>query len=339
MGSYVDKLISKELIQPPSFLKNSIQYEVTIGSVAYGVSENTSDVDLYGFCIPSKEIVYPHLKGVIFGFDQNYHKFVQFQAHHVKDKEERKVYDIVIYNIVKYFRLCANGNPNMIDSLFVPRRCITHISQLGDIVRENRHLFLSKKCWHTHKGYAFSQLAKMKSKQNLGVQLRRFEDEYGLNHTDTFGAVINIEDDDDKFKYHQLLKKLSESPGTRHQKIREIGYDVKFGYHVVRLLNQVEQILVEQDLDLERNREQLKAIRRGDLTCVEIESYFTQKERQLEKVYSESKLRHKPAEVEIKELLVNCLEQYFGTIDKMAKGNPSCYYLIRDIEEVLGKYC
>ena len=46
--------------------------------------------------------------------------------------------------------------------------------------------------------------------------------------------------------------------------VRRFGYDVKFGYHVVRLLNQVEQILTESDMDIEQNREQLKAIRRGD---------------------------------------------------------------------------
>ena len=44
------------------------------------------------------------------------------------------------------------------------------------------------------------------------------------------------------------------------------GYDTKFAYHVVRLIGEVEQILVEQDVDLQRDRELLKAIRRGEWT-------------------------------------------------------------------------
>ena len=184
MGSTIDKLISRELINPPNFLKNSIQYEAIIGSVAYGVSSDNSDVDLYGFCIPSKEIVFPHLNRVIFGFDNDFKRFDQFQQHHIVDKGSRKNYDITIYNIVKYFRLCADGNPNMIDSLFVPRRCVLHSTRIGEMVREKRHLFLSKKTFHTHKGYAYSQISKMQSKNNLGVRLRYLEDKYGSNLND-----------------------------------------------------------------------------------------------------------------------------------------------------------
>jgi hypothetical protein len=40
---------------------------------------------------------------------------------------------------------------------------------------------------------------------------------------------------------------------------------VKFAYHVIRLLGEAEQILLEGDIDLRRNSAQLKAIRRGDV--------------------------------------------------------------------------
>lgn len=41
MGSLIDNLIKKELIAPPPFLHNSVQFEVIMGSVAYGVSTDT----------------------------------------------------------------------------------------------------------------------------------------------------------------------------------------------------------------------------------------------------------------------------------------------------------
>ena len=66
--------------------------------------------------------------------------------------------------------------------------------------------------------------------------------------------------------------------GGRQKIIEEFGYDVKFAYHVVRLLNEVEQILVEEDLDLARNKEQLKAIRRGEWSQQAVEDYFTNKD-------------------------------------------------------------
>jgi uncharacterized protein len=339
--SKVDRLIKNELVlSPPHFLKNSVQYEAVIGSVAYGVSTDTSDVDLYGFCIPPKEIVFPHLNGVIFGFDTDYKKFNQYQQHHVKDKEARKDYDIVIYNIIKYFRLCADGNPNMIDSLFVPRRCVLHSTKIGEMVRESRHLFLSKKCWSTHKGYAYSQVSKMTNKNSLGVKIRKIEEMYNLPPNVTLEEIDDIiSDPTHKELYKKLLKELKDTPSKRHQAIREIGYDVKFGYHVVRLINQVEQILIEHDLDLERNREQLKSIRRGEWTQEQIQDFFTTKERTLEDVYIKSKLRQKPAIEEIKELLMNCLEEYFGRLDFLQKKiNSNCTWLIRDIEEVLAKY-
>jgi hypothetical protein len=44
------------------------QYLVHMGSDAYGVSSNSSDIDAYGFCIPPKSYIFPHLSGEIEGF-------------------------------------------------------------------------------------------------------------------------------------------------------------------------------------------------------------------------------------------------------------------------------
>jgi len=95
---------------------------------------------------------------------------------------------------------------------------------------------------------------------------------------------------------------------------------------------------MEHDLDLEKNREQLKSIRRGEWSVDQIRKYFDEKEKALEKAYLESTLQHKPAIPEIKALLLNCLEQYFGSLDKMIKTDKNCAILINDIQDVLRKY-
>jgi len=269
MSSSVQVLADKNLIQPPKWLPLNVHYETIMGSVAYGVSSDTSDMDVYGFCIPPKEIIFPHLAGEIQDFGRQKKRFEEFQQHRVVYGD--KTYDLLIYSIVKYFSLCMENNPNMIDSLFTPDSCVLHISSVGLMVREQRQLFLHKGAWHKFKGYAYSQIHKLKNKNPAGKRL-------------------------------ELVEKY--------------GYDTKFAYHTVRLLNEIEMILSEGTLDLQRNREQLKSIRRGDWSEQAVLDYFSQKELSLEGLYQSSKLRHGPDEEAIKALLLNCLEHHYGSLDK-----------------------
>lgn len=252
---------------PPSHVYKGLQFEVITGSVAYGVSDDTSDIDIYGFSIPPKETVFPHLAGEIIGFGRHKKRFEQWQQHHIELHE--KSYDFQIFNIVKYFSLAMENNPNILDSLFVPERCVLFATPIAEHVRENRKLFLHKGSWHKFKGYAYSQLHKLKNK----------------------------------------------SPnGKRALSVEKYGYDVKFAYHIVRLIAQVEQILTEGDMDITRDRERLKAIRRGEWKEERIYSFFYEKEKDLEKIYNTSKLRYSPDESAIKNLLLECLEQYYGSL-------------------------
>ena len=269
MSSKFDLLYSKNLINPPKYLKNNICYEVMMGSVAYGCSNDTSDMDIYGFGIPPKNIIFPHLDGNIVGFGRKPETFDQFQQHHIKlDKKE---YDLSIYNIVKYIQLCMENNPNMIDSLFVPRRCVLFSTNVGEILRENRKLFLHKGSWHKFKGYSFAQMHKLQNKKiNEFINMC---DKYEIGYHITEEQLENIEYIDmnnirlpiDEMRRIISLIREVDKDGTRTKRIDNIaryGYDPKFAYHVVRLLNEVEQILVERDLNLESNAEQLKSIRR-----------------------------------------------------------------------------
>jgi len=85
MGSITEYLTSRQLISPPSFLKNNIHFETIMGSNAYGVSSDSSDNDIYGFCIPPKHILFPHISGYITGFGKKPEKFEQYQQHSIID--------------------------------------------------------------------------------------------------------------------------------------------------------------------------------------------------------------------------------------------------------------
>lgn len=254
-------------IAPPPWLPDNLCFETMMGSVAYGVSSDTSDMDVYGICFPPKDTVFPHLAGEIPGFGNQLKRFESWQEHHVKALG--KEWDFQVFGIVKFFQLAMENNPNILDTLFTPRRCILSTTAVGEMIRENRKTFLHKGSWHKLKGYAYSQLHKIATKT---------------------------------------------ATGKRAAEVDEHGMDRKFAYHVVRLLLEAEMILAEHDLDLERHREQLKAIRRGEWTEPQLREWAQSKEKDLEALYASSTLPHKPREPEIKQLLLSCLEHHYGDL-------------------------
>lgn len=296
MASITYKLAQKGLARPPKWMPDNIHYETMMGSIAYGVSADTSDVDVYGFCLPPLADIFPHLRGEIPGFGRQVNRFEQYQEHHIKDETawagKGKEYDVTIYSIVKYFQLCMENNPNMVDSLYTPHDCVLHITKIGQMVRDNRDLFLHKGSWHKYRGYSYSQLSKMSGKTEAS---KRFE------------------------------------------MVQEYGYDLKFAYHVVRLVLEVEQILTEQTLDLRRNSDMLKAIRAGEWTEQQVRDWFAMKERDLDVVYHSSPLRYKPDEDVIKALLLNCLEEHYGSLSNAVIVNNTAS-LVSEIDAVLARY-
>lgn len=348
MSSIVKKLINNNIINKgsyPDFLKENIHYEVIMGSYAYGVnSEDFSDFDIYGFCIPPKDDIFPHLRGEILGFGTQQNRFKQWQQHHIKD--DKREYDFNIYSIIKYFDLCRGCNPNMIDSLFVPQRCILYTSSVGQLIRENRKVFLHKKAWHTFKGYAYQQSKKMQAKHTESVELWNFEESYELPHNMTLEELKSSELYNTTqgitpliVKWATLLEQYEKTDLTKRLiDTRKHGYSTKFAYHIVRLLNEVEQILEEGDLDLERSREQLKSIRRGEWSKEQILQYFSDKEKQLENTYQKSTIPYEPDENAIKELLLNCLEMHFGSLDKAIVKQNQFELLLKDLKGVLNRY-
>lgn len=272
--SVVSQLVDKGIAKPPRWLPTNVHYETIMGSVAYGVSADTSDMDVYGFAIPHKDDIFPHLRGEIPGFGRQKQNFEQYQEHHLFDKDAMgghgRNYDLCIYSIVKYFQLAMENNPNVVDSLFTPASCVLHCSEIGNMVREKRRLFLHKGCWPKFKGYSYSQLHKIETRKP--------------------------------------------SNEARAETVEKHGMDTKFAYHVVRLLLEVEQILTLGDIDLQRDREQLKAVRCGEWTLEQLKTWATQKEASLEQAYADSKLSWGPDEPTIKQLLLDCLEHHFGSL-------------------------
>jgi hypothetical protein len=129
--------------------------------------------------------------------------------------------------------------------------------------------------------------------------------------------------------------KNKQPEGKRMKIVEEFGFDVKFAYHTVRLLDEAEQILEHGTIDLQRNREHLKAIRRGDVSEDEIIKWASDKEANLEKLYHSSKLRNKPPEDEIKQLLLQCLEEHYGSLEKAIVNPDAAVVALKKIQEII----
>jgi predicted nucleotidyltransferase len=300
----VNQLVQQKLIRPQAWLPDNVHYLTIMGSIAYGVADTNdetaqSDFDVYGFCIPPKDIVFPHTAGAIWGFGK-YREgmpkshFGQYQNHHIHDPSARggkgRTYDLQIYNIVKYVQLCMECNPNMIDSLFTPETCVLHITGIGQILRDSRKKFLHQGICDKFKGYAYSQIHKMQTKEP--------------------------------------------EPGSKRAELREkFGMDTKFAYHTVRLLNEAEQLLLEGDLDIQRNREMLKSIRRGEWTMEQLLEYFEKKRIDLESARTRSSLPASADEASIRDVLLRCLEAHYGSLQGCVNVPGRAEELLRTIRE------
>lgn len=136
------------------------------------------------------------------------------------------------------------------------------------------------------------------------------------------------------YSYSQLHKIKTKNPKkSRLNFVEEFGYDTKYASHVIRLALEAEQILTEHTLDLERNSEILKSVRKGEWKLEDIESFFKQKEESLNKLYISSSLRHSPNIDEIKTVFLNCLEEKYGSIEKYLNFSAD-YSIIRKYEQI-----
>lgn len=289
------RLQSDGLISPPKWLADNTQYVCYTGSTAYGASADTSDLDCYGWAFPPKDVVFPHTAGHILGFGNDPPAFNCYQEHHIVDKKSGKEYDFQIYSVVHYFNLLLQNNPNMVDSLFVPDRCVLHATKVGQLVREKRKLFLHKGAFHKFKGYAYAQLKKVRAKSSSASDKRQ--------------ATIDAH-----------------------------GYDTKHAYHIVRLALECQEILETGDLHLDQNGAQYRAIRNGEWTLDRLEKWFEDKERHLENAYAESKLPHAAPEEEIKELLLNCLETHYGSLDKAVTRQTDIDKVLAEMRQVIERH-
>jgi len=128
---------------------------VVCGSHAYGTSHEGSDLDVRGAFVPP----WRDLVGL-------------------GDRETVEVApDTVLHSAKKLLRLCAAGNPNVLDWLFVPEECVWFMSdEFRRVVWSRRQTFLSRQLLPRFAGYARGHLQKLQRGKTRETGAKRAED-------------------------------------------------------------------------------------------------------------------------------------------------------------------
>jgi len=115
---------------------------------------------------------------------------------------------------------------------------------------------------------------------------------------------------------------------------------VNYIKYLIKTHDECEQILRYGDLDLQRNKEHLKAIRRGEVSEKDIRKWASDKEKQLEMLYNSDKcsIPYSPDENKIKNLLLACLEHHYGNLSNVVVVPSKFEIILKEIIETIRKY-
>jgi predicted nucleotidyltransferase len=237
------------------------------GSMAHGTYRPNSDpnsiddIDLMGFCMPPVDYYY----------GLNTHGI------HKGTKEIKEdVWDIVIYEFRKALRLLENGNPNLLAMLWLNDNLYLKMTPAGRVLLDNRHLFATRKVYHSFVGYAHGQLHRMTHLACKGFM----------------GA-------------------------KRKALVEKFGYDTKNASHLIRLLRQGIEFLIDGEMHVFRkDAKELLAIKDGEWALEKIKAEAERLFVSSEQAFIHSKLPAKPDHGKINRLCVDMVRARYPDFDE-----------------------
>jgi predicted nucleotidyltransferase len=240
---------------------NNLIYKIRTGSIMYGTNLPESDNDFLGIFIPDKEYVLgiKHCEQV--SLSEKISNTIRNQWGDM---------DYTVYSLTKFIPLAIANNPNILELFFAPTHCQLVTSPYASELLANKELFLSKKAYHTFKGYAYAQRKKLEVK---------------------IGNLTG-----------------------RTELVDKYGYDTKFASHLIRLLLECHQILVEKTITFPLPQNNLvRDIKLGKYSLEWILKKAEDLERLIDLAYTTSDLQYSADIEKINKLQIYLLETYWGT--------------------------
>ena len=126
-----------------------LMYEVIAGSRMYGTDTPDSDTDTRGlYVLPSDDLICISKLS---------------PAMEIANDSQ----DIKYFELKKFIDLAMECNPNIMELLWPPDDCVTHMTPLMQKLIENRRMFVSKKAAMSFVGYARDQVAKARGQNKM----------------------------------------------------------------------------------------------------------------------------------------------------------------------------
>jgi len=114
-------------------------YRCIVGSRAYGLDEDSSDIDRRGIYLPPADLEWSLLG--------------------VPEQLERQETQECYWELEKFLKLALRANPNVLECLYTP--VVEDASPLANELLAMRDCFLTKQVYQTYNGYVMSQFKKL----------------------------------------------------------------------------------------------------------------------------------------------------------------------------------
>lgn len=246
------------MIEQKMALDNLI-YKVRLGSNLYGTVTDNSDEDFGGIFIPEKDYV----MGI-----KRCDQVELSEKTSNSNRNQKGDMDYTIYSLPKFIKLAIGNNPNIIEFFFAHNTCVLKCNEYAKRLMESYPLFISKKAYHTFKGYSYSQRKKLEVKR--------------MNMT------------------------------GRTELAEKFGYDTKFASHLIRLLLEGQQLLMEGKLTLPLPQNNLvRDIKIGKFSLNWVLDKAVELEKLVDLAYTNSKLQYSADLKAINELQIQLIEDYW----------------------------
>ncbi|HWM91936.1 MAG TPA: nucleotidyltransferase domain-containing protein [Thermoanaerobaculia bacterium] len=125
-------------------------YRCVVGSRAYGLDQEASDLDVRGIYLPLADL--------------------HWSLYGVPEQIERKETDEAYWEIQKFLSMALKANPNVLECLYTP--LIELCRPPADELVAERSRFLSKMIYQTYNGYVLSQFKKLEQDLRTAGEIR-----------------------------------------------------------------------------------------------------------------------------------------------------------------------
>ena len=211
------------------------------GSRAYGTNIETSDIDIRGIATNSAD-------EILLGTD--FEQVVDVNT------------DTTIYSFNKMINLLSNSNPNTIEILGLKPEHYLKITDIGQMLLDNKEIFLSKIVVHSFGGYAYSQLRRLDNKSARA--LNQTEKEHHI-----LNSILNAEYSfANRYNDYDIdMFKLYIDKATNDDLDNEIYIDFNLKHYPLRdylgMWNELKTVIRDYDKVSKRNK---NAIEHNKLT-------------------------------------------------------------------------